>query len=253
MTHFILLLGIFLGSTIFTFANKTDFLKLSQELLEAAQNKTNAKGIQDKLAEVSLETLASFLDTDAKRKVFWINIYNAYIQLILSEHPELFEDRGKFFGKKQVPIVRKKLSFDDIEHGIIRGSRWKIALGLIKNPLPGKFEKKLRVKKRDPRIHFALNCGAADCPPIAIYEPEKLEGQLDTISTRFLKKTSTYNNRESKVTVTPLFSWFRGDFGCKSGTRDILKKYKIIPKKSKPRIKYGNYDWSLSLANYTKL
>ena len=27
----------------------------------------------------------------------------------------------------------------------------------------------------DPRIHFALNCGAASCPPIRIYTPDRLE------------------------------------------------------------------------------
>ena len=43
-------------------------------------------------------------------------------------------------------------------------------------------EKDLRtqliLKNFDARIHFALNCGANSCPPIRIYEHEKLDQQV---------------------------------------------------------------------------
>ena len=31
----------------------------------------------------------------------------------------------------------------------------------------------------DFRIHFALNCGAKSCPPIAFYSYDKINDQLD--------------------------------------------------------------------------
>jgi hypothetical protein len=46
-----------------------------------------------------------------------------------------------------------------------------------------------------------------------------------------------------------LFSWFRGDFGGKSGTKEILEKMEVIPKKDFI-LKYKSYDWSLFLGNY---
>ena len=123
-----------------------DYLSLSYQLLDAVKNKTSVESIKEKLAKVSLYELSEYLDNDTKRKTFWINIYNANIQLILSKSPELFEDRGKFFTKKLITIAQKEISFDDIEHGIIRGSKFKLALGLIKNPFPSNYEKQLRVK-----------------------------------------------------------------------------------------------------------
>ena len=32
---------------------------------------------------------------------------------------------------------------------------------------------KVALKVLDPRIHFALNCGAKSCPPIRVYTEEK--------------------------------------------------------------------------------
>ena len=37
----------------------------------------------------------------------------------------------------------------------------------------------------DPRIHFALNCGAASCPPIRVYTPERLEFGLAAAASAF--------------------------------------------------------------------
>lgn len=37
----------------------------------------------------------------------------------------------------------------------------------------------------DPRIHFALNCGAASCPPIRVYTPDRLEFGLEAAASAF--------------------------------------------------------------------
>lgn len=36
----------------------------------------------------------------------------------------------------------------------------------------------------DPRIHFALNCGARGCPPIRYYEADALDERLDLVRRR---------------------------------------------------------------------
>ncbi len=231
--------------------NSTDYNQLSEELLQKIIDDKETADIERQLAAVSVEDLSKALQSDAQRYAFWINIYNAYIQIILSEHPEYYEDRGKFFKNKQIDIAGEMVSFDKIEHGLLRKSQWKLGLGVIPKPFPGKFEKKLRVDERDYRIHFALNCGAKDCPPVAIYTPKRIEEQLNKGSKQYLSQTTIVS--EDKVEVTPLFSWFRGDFGGKGGVKKILKNYEVIPNDIEPTVKYKSYDWTLDLDNFIDL
>ncbi len=182
---------------------------------------------------------------------FWINIYNGFIQDILNDKPELYENRGDFFRKPRVEIGGLKLSFGDIEHGIIRKSQNEFGLGYIRKWFPPKWEKKLRVDKRDFRIHFALNCGAKDCPPVAIYKPQIINSQLEKSTKLYLNSNTKIEG--NKIKVTSLFSWFRGDFGGKKGVKKILKKYTDIENTSNKKLEYNNYDWSLYLNNYIEL
>lgn len=243
---------ILLALPFYTFS-QVDYPSLSTELLNAVRHGQSTENIEKQLAEVSLEDLSKALDSDKKRLTFWMNIYNAYVQILLTKGPSLFDDRGAFFTQKRVIIVQKELSFDDIEHGIIRGSKWKLGLGIIPKPFPKKFERKLRVKKTDPRIHLALNCGALGCPPVAAYELKRINEMMDKSSRLFLEKTTVYNKEKNEVTITPLFSWFRGDWGSKRKVRKFLQKYEILPQNVKPKIKYGEYDWTLSTGNYIEL
>lgn len=149
--------------------------KLSEDLLLRIKNGQKTSEPRTTLYTLSFETLQNALKTDNQKLAFWINIYNAYIQIILSEHPELYQDRDTFFKNDQIPIAGRLISFDKIEHGIIRKSQWKLGLGLVGKWFPDKFERELRVDETDYRIHFSLNCGAKDCPPVGIYEPERLD------------------------------------------------------------------------------
>jgi hypothetical protein len=65
-------------------------------------------------------------------------------------------------------------SLDDIEHGVLRANRGHPAAG--GRPQFGPEDPRRRglvVQELDPRIHFALNCGARSCPPIRVYTEEK--------------------------------------------------------------------------------
>ena len=230
----------------------TKYVLLSADLLKAVKtkNQSEVSAIRSTLKSVHVDSLANTLKTEAQKKAFWINVYNAHIQILLADNPSLFDDRGKFFGAPRVTIAENKLSFDDIEHGIIRSSKIKISLGLLRNPFASSYEKKFRTKETDGRVHFALNCGAKSCPLVAIYEAENFDQKIDRVAKSFLQKVSTYKPDENKVITTPLFSWFRGDFNGKKGILNYLKKYEVIPKGKKPSITYDNYDWTLSLGNY---
>ncbi|MDC6389428.1 DUF547 domain-containing protein [Maribacter sp. PR1] len=233
--------------------NTRDYNELSENFLLKIKNNEDTSDIQRTLAKSTIGELERALDTNNKKLAFWVNIYNAYIQVLLKENPDLYNDRGEFFKKEQIPIAGDTISFAKIEHGIIRKSQWEYGLGYIRKWFPGKLERKLRVDERDYRIHFALNCGAKDCPPVAIYEWERLDEQFSKGTTKYLQRTTDYDKPKKEVAVTSLFNWFRGDFGGKSGVKDILKKEGLIPTTKGIDINYKNYDWTLDLDNFVDL
>lgn len=250
---FTLLMASFYGWAQTVNQQKLDFNQLAVEFLQMTKESKNTESIQKKLAQTTLKDLENGLQTDTKKLAFWVNIYNAYIQVILSEKPDLYKDRQQFFGANQIKIAGEMISFAKIEHGIIRKSQWPLGLGLIRKWFPNKFERKLRVDKRDYRIHFALNCGAKDCPPVAIYTADRIEEQLTKGTEMYLKRTSNYDAKQNEVAVTSLFNWFRGDFGCKKGVKKILKEQEIIPNAKGVDLRYKNYDWTLDLDNWINL
>lgn len=237
-----------------TISNKQiDFNEISETFLQRLKQNKETEDIQLILANTTIKELDNALDNDAKRLAFWVNIYNAYIQVILKDQPDLYNDRGAFFKNEQINIAGETVSFSKIEHGIIRKSQWEYGLGMIRKWFPNKFERKLRVDKRDYRVHFALNCGAKDCPPVAVYEWERLDEQFEKGTSVYLNKTTVFNKEKKEVAVTSLFSWFRGDFGNKNGVKKILKNHGLIPNAKAVDLSYTNYDWTLDLDNFIDL
>lgn len=225
-----------------------DLSVLSQQLLLAAKTNKPVDSFTTLLSnttEAQLENL-----TENQRKAFWINIYNGYTQIILNKSPDQYKKRNGFFISKQIVIAGRHLSLDDIEHGILRRSKIKWSLGYINKLFPAAFERRHRVSSVDFRIHFALNCGAKSCPPIAFYKPEQLDEQLDTATTGYLQGECEYDEAANKVSVPALLRWFRGDFGGKKKIIILLEKSSVIPEGKNPDIAFKNYDWNLYLKNY---
>lgn len=226
-------------------------IKISQDILYAARTNKSTAEFEQRLTAFDWQILTHELNHDDRRKAFWINIYNAFTLIRLQDNPKAYEKRNKFFRKKQIRIAGKDLSLDLIEHGIIRRSKWKYSLGYFNNPFQSKFEKRFRVDELDYRIHFALNCGAKSCPPIAFYKPEQIDKQLDRAARSYLKNEIQYDNLNNSVEVPAILNWFRGDFGGKKGITRILKEQQLIPADSSPKIKWKKYDWNLDLENFT--
>ena len=229
---------------------ETNFNKLSQDLLLNLKANKNIDEIQNQLAKTTTDELENGLPLDEHRKAFWMNIYNGYIIAILKKDKSLFDDRGSFFTKKQINIAGNLLSFDDIENGMIRKSQFKFGLGYIRTLFPSAFERHLRVEQRDFRIHFAINCGAKSCPPVRVYYPKTVNAQLENAAKVYLKDFTTYKKDQNTVETSTLMSWFRGDFGGKSGAIKILKEYNLIPNEVSPSLTFGSYDWTLEIDNF---
>lgn len=224
-------------------------VRLSQQFLEACLNRENASEYAKSYKELDLTALEGSLNTNEKQLAFWVNTYNAFIQYQLLADPTLFDDRSSFYKNESINIGGRQFSFDLIEHGIIRNSRWKYGLGYIQKWFSNDLEKQFRLKGKDGRVHFALNCGAISCPPVAVYNDLVLDSQFDEVIRFYLPKVTSHDN--NKVTTSPLFSWFRGDFGGTSGVKEFLKKYDIIDV-GDSELEYEIYDWTLDLDNIYK-
>lgn len=219
-------------------------------LLAVKQNNTEAvEKFTNQLNELDFNVLANSLDNDQKKKTFWINVYNGFIIDKLRKDSSLYENRGDFFSEKNILIAGEKMSFDFIEHGIIRRSKVKLSLGFFGKLFPSKMERKLRTDKLDYRIHFALNCGAKACPPVKVYSAKNIEKQLSKSEKDFVKKVTEYDESENKVTTTAIFSWFRGDFGNKRGIRKIIRRHLGIEEK-RFKVEFRKYDWTLDIDNF---
>lgn len=225
----------------------------AQSLVICAKEGKSPAAFEKQIAQTTLSELSKELSSDEAKLAFWMNVYNGSVQNILIAKPELFNDRNAFFKAKQINVAGKIMSLDDIEHGMIRKSKVKLSLGFFGKLFVSSFERKLRVQNINPRIHFALNCGAKSCPPVAIYDAKRVTQQLDASAKKYLTQTTSYKESENKVIVTTLFSWFRGDFGGLEGVKEMLKSYTLIPANSNPNLEFADYDWTLDTGNFIEL
>ncbi len=225
-------------------------VQLSQQFIYAAKTGEPAETFISGLSAITESELEEALPDDNAKKAFWINLYNGYTQYSLKKDPGSYKNRNAFFRNKNIFVAGHQQSLDDIEHGYLRRSKTKWSLGYVNKLFPGKREKRLRVEELDYRLHFALNCGAKSCPPIAFYSDEKIDAQLEQATRAYLASEVEYDKGKNIIYLPKLASWFRADFGGKKGMLRMLKKYAIIPLPASPKIKFKNYDWSLTLNNY---
>jgi len=145
----------------------------------------------------------STMDRDA-RLAFWINAYNAYtLKLVVDHYPvrsiwgitpgPAEPKENSPFALAVGPVADTVRTLDEIEHEIIRR----------------RFD--------EPRIHFALVCAAASCPPLRRepYTGARLDAQLDDQARTFLHDPA--KNRipagSDRIGLSRLLKWYGGDFG----------------------------------------
>lgn len=225
---------------------KTKSNQLSEQLLLAVKMQKVPTALVNDLEQLSLTQLEEDLNIDNRKTAFWINIYNAFFQILRTVYQI---DKPQIYREKLLTIAHQSLSLDDIEHGILRKYRNKSSSDYLPNLLASSLIKQLAVQKIDYRIHFALNCGAKSCPPIAFYTAKDLDQQLKTATVSFLEGETIVMENKKEVHITQLFKWFAGDFGGENGVREILKKYLGLDTKGYGLV-YKDYDWTEYLDNF---
>jgi hypothetical protein len=253
---------LFVVILLFLFANASgckvraqDYMKAAIEFFESVKNNHLEKASAEirALAAAQEDVLKSQLQTSSRAKAFWLNIYNTFVQYQLKRNPTLFDDRDAFFKTRSITIANTRLSLDDIEHGIIRHSKNKYSFGYLASFFVSDFESTFRLKEMDYRIHFALNCGARSCPPVAVYLPDKVDQQLEKATQLYLGTASKFDPAKNIVHAPAFCLWFSADFGGETGVVEMMKKYAIVPASAEPAVKYLPYDWSLKLSSYITL
>ena len=223
-----------------------NLIDISQQLLKASKSTSSLTSLLNQLEKISLSQLQIELDTDDKRKAFWINIYNSFAIIYLKPEPTVVLNsirRKQFFNKKRIQISSYTFSLNDVEHQILRKSKIWWGKGYLKQPFVHSCFKKLRVDKFDVRIHFALNCGGLGCPPIRYYKNDTINAQLEMATQAFLFSETKKEPTKKQIKISKLFSWYIGDFGGTKGIHSFLKKYEIITDSENPKIIYSTYNW----------
>ncbi len=196
------------------------------------------------------------LEQDASRLAFWINLYNTLVVdgIIALGIKNSVKEVAGFFQRVKYRVGSCVFSPDDIEHGILRANSRPYMHAFRQF---GPFDARIgfSLAKTDPRIHFALVCGALSCAPIKFYTPEKIDEELDMAAVSFINSSEVVvMPEEGRVVLSMILKWYERDFGGKAGVLDFIERHLVESGKKrfirdeKPKIKteYLPYDWNLN-------
>mmetsp|Transcript_38640 Transcript_38640/g.98025 ORF Transcript_38640/g.98025 Transcript_38640/m.98025 type:complete len:322 (-) Transcript_38640:132-1097(-) len=175
------------------------------------------------LCDLPMSSLDASAPTD-ERKAFWINLYNCLVMhgTTVAGAPKDAPARKAFFSGASGVAYRVagcRLTLDDIEHGILRCNTPPPG---AEAPPFGEGDARLALclpPPTDPRVHFALNCGARSCPPIKLYDASRLEQGLDLATRAFVEsdlrvERDAGSTGAARVTLSKILDWYGSDFGA---------------------------------------
>lgn len=196
------------------------------------------------------------LNSREERLAFWINAYNALVidaVIAFGLKGAVREDLG-FFRRAAYVISGLRYSADDIEHGILRSNRRHFHPAiLLPQFAPDDPRLRYTIRPLDPRIHCALVCASRSCPPIAAYDAGRIDEQLDIAARSFVNGGGVAVDADGAVVrLSPIFAWYRRDFGGKDGVREFLRRFleegpagRALTER-RCRLRYQQFDWSLN-------
>ncbi len=220
----------------------TELLQKSYDFLKLALRGESTEEVEHFLAKLSVNDMSELMEDE--KKVFWINLYNGFVQVKIADSKSIRVDK-KIFSTKTICIAGEQLSLDTIEHGIIRSNYWKFGLGYLPGNYLNRKTQKWRCQQLDYRVHFQLNCGAASCPIIRPLKVETLHSALNLGQKHFIASDVLINDAKKKITVSALFLFYLHDFQGIKGIKRLIGEY--YPNQTY-RLKFSTFDWTKSAA-----
>lgn len=225
-------------------ADSQALVALAQAFLEDMKCVQPADGHLARLETLDFQTLVVGLTRDGDRQAFWINLYNAFhIHCVRQEQVTgRLSKYQRYFGRACM-VAGMRLSLNDIEHSILRRSRWWWARGYLRKPWESRALAALRVDALDPRIHFSLNCGATSCPPIMSYSCGGIDRELE-IATQSFMLTEVQLAADGRLAISGLFGMYAGDFGGRKGILEWIARYRPELSVHRLKLRYLPFDWT---------
>lgn len=193
---------------------------------------------------------------DAERIAFWLNVYNA-----LSIHGVIaFRIRRSvmevpsFFIRTAYRIGDHVFTLDDVSNGVLRRRGRRPTSGRRQF---GATDARLAycAQRVDPRIHGALVCASASCPPVAYYDPSRVDEQLDLASGNFVNQLVRLDMNREELHLPLHFYYYAEDFGGAPGIAKFLLRHLVDPLRAQARraldarwrVRWDRYDWVLNV------
>ena len=190
------------------------------------------------IARLSPVSHPELFPTKTKQRSYWINTYNTLILQAVLEYWPLESVRDVQISASSRLVPGKGFFYDR-----------KVVVGGEETSLY-KLEKEVLRTQKDPRLHFALNCGSESCP---VLRPWKwTDEQLDEAAREFINQPENVSIEGKHVYLSSIFKWYKKDFPkdiysyLQNYAEPGLEGQLQIAKENKYRKRYRSYDWSLN-------
>lgn len=195
------------------------------------------------IARISPVSHPALFPTRAVQRAYWINSYNTLILHAVLDYWPLESVRDIKISVSSRVVPGKGFFYDR-----------KIVVGGKETNLYT-LEKELLRNQKDPRLHFALNCGSESCP--VLRAREWTEEQLDNAAREFINNPQNVSVVNEKLYLSSIFKWYRKDFPKdvpaylqQFADADLAQQLKAA-EDGKYRKLYQTYDWSLNAGETT--
>lgn len=202
--------------------------------------------------------------SELERKAFFLNIYNSLMihAIAVMSKPRTMFERISLYNTAAYDIGGRAYTLNMIEHGVLRSNRPGSG-PFAQPPFTDNDARKLcSLKSVDPRIHFALNCGARSCPAVRFYAADTLDRTLDSATHAYLQEIEVDSDKRT-ITLPKLLQWYMADFSpdgelesvirwtlphLDSQKRDVISA--LLQDKSRRlggyKVVYAGYDWTVN-------
>jgi hypothetical protein len=222
--------------TFQSFSQDFDFFEKSETFFSMHVNQGRVDYTAISKAPEALNELIAHINseswTDIEEKAYLINAYNLSVinKIIINFPLSSPMDITDFFEKKDIILNGNNVSLNEIENT------------------------NLRSKYNDPRLHFALVCGAVSCPIITsfAYTPQALEKQLESQTKQGLNNGKfVYQNKDrTAIFISEIFKWYKDDFGENDkSVIEFINKYREADFPTDMKLSYYPYDWAINIQN----